>query len=402
MAYTPKKPRSHSKRSRKKDDKLTVMDWVKIVLFVVGAAALVSVFIFLRADIGNVADDYGNQASELNAGKEYSKSQFNKQFEYANEQKLEEAKKDIGNSSSPGIVNGTLTAKEDGELITDTTLNPSGLPLYDGWTMNIDELKEVANDIGIDSSSIKSWDLNIQQFWETDDFKDNPGLYGLGDFTNSKTGSKNMISVGGVSGYYKGKTTSIPTPKGNVSTYDGRVLFAVGGRIYTDPDLLTEEIMNKVNDPCGLTRTSPEGATRVYNNCYKVTYNGFENMIHDYSNCVPGNNGWKGVYFDILFDDGTVLAAIMADGKGVHMGGDSRGSWSDDVLMQGYGHVRFNRNDPNVVGYQSLLELYGSGCKNNGLDINLDNKKIVGIRTYKVNGVIGNTFMNWFTLLKSK
>lgn len=99
MAYTPKKPRSHSKRSRKKDDKLTVMDWVKIILFVVGAAALVSVFIFLRADIGNVADDYGDQASELNAGKEYSKSQFNKQFEYANEQKLEEAKEDNSSGS---------------------------------------------------------------------------------------------------------------------------------------------------------------------------------------------------------------------------------------------------------------------------------------------------------------
>ena len=49
MAYTPKMPRKRSRRKKKKDE-LTVLDWVKIVLFVVVSAALVSVFIFLKAD----------------------------------------------------------------------------------------------------------------------------------------------------------------------------------------------------------------------------------------------------------------------------------------------------------------------------------------------------------------
>lgn len=107
MPYTPKMPKKRSRRKKSKKDELTPLDWIKIVLFVVGAAALVSVFIFLRADIGNVADDYGEQASELNAGKEYSKNQFNKQFEYANEQKREEhqeANNSSGGGNSTGIV----------------------------------------------------------------------------------------------------------------------------------------------------------------------------------------------------------------------------------------------------------------------------------------------------------
>lgn len=379
-----------------------IMAKIKLALFIVFCVILAGLFIFAKSDMANTADDFANQSTLMNDNKGVnSKAQFDKQYNYQNSIKVAEDSSSSGDQTAY-IKDGQLVAKEHGQLITDTSINPSGLPLYDGWTMSVDDLKSVAANVNVDPNSIKSWDLDIQQFWATDDFKDNPGLYGLGDFTNSKPGSKNLITIGGVSGYYKGKIKTIDTSKGKVSTYDGRVLFAVGGRVYTDPDLLNDELMTKLSDPCGLTRTSPEWSKRDFSNCYKVTYSGDENMIHDWSNCVPNNTDCKGVYFDILFDDGTVLAAIMADGKGVHMGGDKRGSWSDDVLMQGFGHVRFKRNNPDVVGYQSILELYGSGCQNNGLDINLSSKKIVGIRTYKVTGVRNNSFMNWFSMVQSK
>lgn len=293
--------------------------------------------------------------------------------------------------------NGTLQAKDNGMLITDSR-NPSGLPLYDGWTMSVSELKTKAAAKGLPTDNIKSWDIDYSQFWKDDKFKDNQGLYGLGDFTNSKEGSKNMISGGGTTGYFKGHTSVIATPKGNVSTYDGRVLFAVPGRIFTDPGLLTEEVLHAVASNCGLTRTSPAGSQRIFTECKKITYNGWENMVHDWSNCVPGNRNWRALYFDILFDDGTVLAGIMADGKGVHVGSDSRGSWCEDTLMSGYGQVRFNKNNPQQMGYQSFLEIYSPGFKNNGLDLNLESKKVVGIRTYNVSGSPSKgTYIKWFT-----
>lgn len=314
-------------------------------------------------------------------------------------QQLEEQEQNTGSTSSgiTDFTNGTLNAKDHGVLITDSR-NPSGLPLYDGWTMSVTELKAKAESKGLPSDYIKSWDLDYSQFWKDDKFKDNPGLYGLGDFTNSKAGSKNMISGGSTTGYFKGHTQQISSGVGTVSTYDGRVLFAVPGRVFTDPSLLTDDVLKALSGNCGLTRTSPEGSTRVYTDCYKVTYNGYENMIHDWSNCVPNNNNWRGLYFDILFDDGTVLAAIMADGKGVHVGGDARGSWCEDTLMSGYGQVRFKRQDPQQVGYQSCLEIYSPGFKNNGLDIQLSTKKIVGIRTYNVSGSPSKgAYTKWFT-----
>ena len=88
----------------------------------------------------------------------------------------------------------------------------------------------------------------------------------------------------------------------------------------------------------------------------------------------------------------------MADGKGVHVGGDSRRAWCEDTLMSGYGQVRFKRQDPQQVGYQSCLEIYSPGFKNNGLDIQLSTKKIVGIRTYNVSGnPYSGAYAKWFT-----
>lgn len=296
------------------------------------------------------------------------------------------------------VVNGTLTAKEHGVLITDATLNPSGLPLYDGWTMDVATLKQKATAKGLNPDKIKSWDLDFSQFWATENYKDNPGLYGLGDFTNSKPGSHNMISYGNALGAVGAKSEVKATNTGNVRIYDGRVLFAVPGRVFTDPDLLTESVLSAVNSNLGMSRTSPVSQSPNYTGCYRLTYNQNENMVHDWSNCVPNNTGWRAVYFDVLFDDGTVLAGIMTDGKGVHVGYDARGSYCEDTLMSGYGQVRFNKNNPDAVNYQTFLEIYAPGAKNNGLDINLTSKRVLGIRTYNVSGSPSSgTYIKWFT-----
>lgn len=148
MAYTPKMPRKRSRRKNKKDE-LTVLDWVKIVLFVVVSAALVSVFIFLKADIGNVADDYGKQASDLNGGKANSKSQFNKQFEYVNEKKQEENQlaNQNGNKGGSVTIDGVTlegnwrTDNVDGYLISWGYLSS----VYEGGTLNPAALQEHYN-----------------------------------------------------------------------------------------------------------------------------------------------------------------------------------------------------------------------------------------------------------------
>lgn len=381
----------------------------KIILICFVAILLLCLFVgyLVTMDMHNVSQDFMMQKYDSSIHDNNSKLQFAKSY---NVQKEKQSQNDRdegnknGNSGGVGIKDGQLVAKENGVLITDTTINPSGLPLYDGWSLDVDKLKLVAADLGVDPNTVVYFDLDFEQFWNTDNFKDNPGLYGLGDFTNSKPGSRNMISYGSTQGLYKssGQLEIISSPKGNVSTFDNRVLFAVPGRFFTDPALLTEEKLAQLSDNCGLNRTSPAGATANYANCYRLTYNQFENMIHDWTNCVPSSYYHKGMYFDILFDDGTVLAATEADGKGVHVGSDNRGSWCEDTLMQGYGQVRFNSADPNKVGYQSFLEIYSPGAKNNGLDINLESKKVVGVRCYTVGGHDNGSWIKWGELSKQK
>lgn len=399
MAYTPKMPRKRSRRKKKKDE-LTVLDWVKIVLFVVVSAALVSVFIFLKADIGNVADDYGRQASDLNGGKANSKSQFNKQFEYANEKKQEEnqlANQNGNKGSNASVINGTLTAKEDGELITDTTLNPSGIPYYDGWTLNLDKLKAVAGDLGVNSDDIIIWDTIYEDYWNTDDYKDNPGLYGLGDFTNSKAGSKNMIPGGSqASNTYVSRATKIPTNKGSIASYDNRICMAVSYRIFTNPNRLTDDVISKLTDAKGNTIASPLGSGHV-----GWSYGVYENQIVNITS-VTGETRWKGLYFDVLFDDGTVIPGIICDAKGIHVGQVDAKLWSDDMLMSGVGQVKFSEPNYDKIGYQTILEIYCPGFQNNGLDINLNSKKIVGIRSYYVASDSSNNYAKWKELQDKK
>lgn len=380
-----------------------------LICFVIIFLLCIFIGYLITMDMRNISDDimawkYDETIHENNTKLRFAKSYEKQQQKQAESDREEKNNNSTSIENTSGIKDGKLIAKEHGELIADTTLNPSGLPLYDGWTLDIDKLKEVAIDLDVDPSTVVSFDLNYEQFWSSDEFKDNPALYGLGDFTNSKEGSNNMISYGTTLGIYKscGDTKIIQTPIGNVTTFDNRILFAVPGRLLTDPSLLTDEMLSKLNDNCGLTRTSPTTATADYSRCYRLTYNQWENMVHDWTNCCPSSYYHKGMYFDILFDDGSVLAATEADGKGVHVGDDGNGSYCEDTLASGYGQVRFSKSDPNKVGYQSILEIYSPGAKNNGLDIGIQNKRIVGIRCYTIGGKDLGFFTKWWELSKQK
>lgn len=404
MAYTPKMPRKRSRRKKKKDE-LTVLDWVKIVLFVVVSAALVSVFIFLKADIGNVADDYGKQASDLNGGKANSKSQFNKQFEYANEKKQEENQLANQNGNKGGSFSGgSLEAKENGELITDTTLNPYGMPIYDGWTLNEDELLEFANDNGIDSSIVSIWDVDYSQF-SSSDFSNIPQLYGLGDFTSSPLGHP-MVSIMKISacssnslqmvnwnkakanGIYEEKTV---TGGKKAPLIDGRIPVALPWRVVTDANKVTPEVEAEFNDSEGLTVNSPKGANGTKENSINIGKPASD--VWNVSACLS-------MYIDLLLDDGSVIALVTADNKAVHLGGpvNKWGDVCDDIAANGYAHIRYS-NQPGNWGYQGVIELICAGDSLGDTTardmMQLSGKKIVGFRAYGVKYVVNGNVVKW-------
>lgn len=177
MAYTPKMPRKRSRRKKKKDE-LTVLDWVKIVLFVVVSAALVSVFIFLKADIGNVADDYGRQASDLNGGKANSKSQFNKQFEYANEKKQEENQLTNQNGNK-GSSSHTTSSDKIGNYSIDYYVM---FPVYEGTMVSINSsdggfgpIQETHSGLPETLEKMYAWDTDFFSWLKP--FIDDPSSY---------------------------------------------------------------------------------------------------------------------------------------------------------------------------------------------------------------------------------
>lgn len=358
MPYTPKMPRKRS-RAKKKKDELTPLDWIKIVLFVVGAAALVSVFIFLRADIGNVADDYGEQASELNAGKEYSKNQFNKQFEYANEQKIKDTQENGSNSSSSSV---TVNVKGDGQFIDDTTLNPLQIPMYDGYTMDSD-----------------SFDIDYSRFW--DNSYPNPELHGLADFTNSA--AKNSISfefqsndprVRNNNGNFPAGSKNLrnnPTLKNynGIWTVDGRIAVALPPGALIEPSVFEPLIESHWTNTAKYTGS--DGGTRAL----------------QYVAGVFSGELLCGLYVDVVLEDGVVLPMIVTDTKALHTGIYSNGDDCRDNLLEGYAHWRGTQGGG--LSYKGILEIcITSDYKSNGYGsvkdhLNLSGNKIAGFRIYK-------------------
>ena len=62
------------------------------------------------------------------------------------------------------------------------------------------------------------------------------------------------------------------------------------------------------------------------------------------------------IYFDILFDDGSVLACMAGDSKGSHVGQVNDHVWGNDPVCNGYAHLRLYSPNTYDRSYISVLE----------------------------------------------
>lgn len=412
--------KSHARGSRSGGFKLTDIPAVRAVqLQAIGYAAIlvaiIVVIIFLviifksNAVVYVTADD----VKEEMGGRTSAKSDL---MEAVANQRQQMGKAELptdpanpagGGNASGGtgsFVNGSLSAKEGGVLITDATVNPDGLPLYDGWSMDVSKLQALASSKGMDATNVKSWDTDYSQFWTDPKWDTEAGgiFNGLGDFTDSS--ARNAISFEGGAPYLTansglGIASTAPgkvkrsTSMSSVIECDGRLALAIPWRISVDPALVDANVLAKLNADGGLKLDSPP-------NNGTLSYNKWENMV---MGDVPGVFSFDKsgtIYFDILFDDGTVLACMSGDAKGSHMGqiAKSNGTpiqeWCYDPPLEGYAHMRLTAPDLGHVSYMSIFEICG-GSANNGLAINLKSRKVVGVRTYNVRHYNNGSWINW-------
>lgn len=278
-----------------------------------------------------------------------------------------------GNTAGNGTSNTGNNTGSTGN-IGNTTSDPLGrkidntiVPMYDGYTMN--------------TAKYDYFDTDYSKFWNGTVDSSSP-LYGLGDFANDKT---NKVT-------YEGKNNlAAKSPAIQVEQHycliDGRIAFAAPPAIATTGDVLLE-IQNQIKD---ISR-------------YRYpTYNKDPKIINGNGN-VPGYSGSVavGLYFDIVLDDNTVIPAMIADTKGMHYGlyqsgGD--GLWHDDTMSEGYCQMKWkvSNGGRGALSYKSILEAVGGDSNTFFSNDVLGGKKIVSVRTYKVQHNESSGYAKFFT-----
>lgn len=306
----------------------------------------------------------GTYYQEAKKRKEYSLKMeefFNKGATSGGTQSGENSGGTSGNIGSTGIIGGlssdVLGRKIDGTIV----------PMYDGYTMS--------------SSKYSYFDTDYSQFWNGNTPQSDP-LYGLGDFSGDST---NMVSYEGQ--YNLAANAPDVEKREGYCLIDGRIAFAVPPAIATTGDILAE-VQRQIKD------------TSLYK---YPTYNNDPKVLNGNGN-VPGYNGSTsiGLYFDIVLDDGTVVPAIVADTKAMHYGlyksgGD--GLWHDDIDSKGYCQMKWNNSNGSrgALKYKSMLEVVWGNSNDLFTKQVFGGKKIVSIRTYKIQHNSSNGYAKYFT-----
>lgn len=280
--------------------------------------------------------------------------------------------------------------------------NPDNLPLYDRSPIDISDIEAAARDMGLGKNTIKYWETDFRKFYKNSTYKPNPLLHGLGDYTDGN--ASNSISAMTSSPYISSSSPYYAPRKNPDDTTtearicDDRVVMAVPWRILVNPDKLTDDILSKLNTTGGLTIDSPC-------NSGPLGYNQYENMV---MGSVPGvfdQYVCAGMYFDVVFDDGTTLACISGDSKGTHLGqlgyknGTPMSQWAYDPACDGYAHLRLYSANVDDRAYISVLELCGYSDQAK-LNFNYRSKRIKKIITYGIQHKSDDQYISWTQICK--
>ena len=242
----------------------------------------------------------------------------------------------------------SVSSNELGKLID----SENGVPLYDGYTFTTD--------------AYEYWDVNYKQFWDgtvTGDFQ------GIADFSkpeNYAFAGKNHITLDASYTGFSGDTKVEGLP-----VFDGRIELALPLRVSQNPN--DQNFIKFLQDTKDTTKYTPRT-------------NGDPPTLEDGK---YGLHTAKGLYVDIVLDNGTVIPAIIGDSKGVHYGYYSPGhTFYDGTQADAYFQECYHPTSSNGKGafwFGGLIEL----CRKTGssrMTQLLSGHKIASFRTYNVKG----------------
>ena len=242
-----------------------------------------------------------------------------------------------------------------GSIITDTEINPRGIPMYDGYTK---------------PESWSTYTIDYSRFWNAEG-----ELNGLGDFTNVK--AKNSVSREFASDVLEGEGTSVIQRiadahiEGGYWIAEGRLCVALPPGAIIDPEVYEPLIRS------------------TWSNAEEYTYSDWWTRGTTVLPSMPGvfDRSVLGMHVDCLLEDGTVLPLIVTDTKALHTGVYRETTLCKDNLLEGYAQWRGNPAT-GEGSYIGIIEVATSdGYKilfeSNKLDdLNLRNNKIVAFRCY--------------------
>lgn len=258
---------------------LSPKGWIKLTIIVILLVIGVSVVVLFMYDVNTGTEDYNAVETSITGSLVDSKAKFRKQYETKIQAQVDESRED---STSPADGDGSglpSTTKGGGKLITDPQKNPYKVPLYDGLTMDAEAL-------GCESYAIP---------YEQNPFPKIQECCQAGKYII--TCENRRCEGGSASWNWYDEVNYSPSAKcGEILPYtevDGRISIAVPWRWSTNPSTYP------LNQPAGNK---------------------------------SGDAGDVGIYYDVVFSDGSVLACIGGSAKGIEN--------DTNTTYQGYMHYQ--------------------------------------------------------------
>ena len=287
-----------------------------------------------------------------------------------------------GIGSTGGLSSSSSSETRLGKYID----NQYYLPIYDGYTF--------------DENKYNHWDIDYSRFWNGNIPSSDP-MYGAGDFVDHYDNNivvsefkKSVLDSGGYTSTKDGKFHKISSAfnkfraddlKGNTATRDGRLVTA------SPMVLFGPESAEKTEWYENTLLTAPANS-RTGNSKDSPTV-GVPNQFIKYS-------GTDGMYFDVVLDNGEVIACMTGDAMALHTGvNPGRGSKSYDRVSKGAYHLTTSYNESagkDTSGMRwNFFEIVGAPDKHiNELKSFLKGKRIASVRVYDIALKNGEYFKN--------
>lgn len=273
------------------------------------------------------------------------------------------------NSGGTGNLGSSGGSNELGKLVDDPSVNPNKYPLYDNYTFS--------------ANKYEYWDTNYEQFWNGSVPDDHP-LSTLGDYKDHFINYADADHANTITKEGANPQTVLPgsnaqgliAPDG-LEIVDGRIVMAIPLRVYQEPGDVLNQVLEWTKDESNYVPR--EGDPPTLTKADSVTSPAI------------------GLYFDVVLDNGTVIACMAGDAKAAHVKTNAKypGTYFDDTVSDGY--CQYTRHDTKDGQRYTMCIL--EVCHSNNLrpiQSLVKGHRISSIRSYKINYKSSN-YTKYFT-----